>query len=240
MKHRTASGKMLYLHHVDGTTREFGREWFSLTEHEDGQRTLRARCEIEAGVVAPREVLREVTYSVDSEFRPIDCYNRLHMNGRFLGSGWMRFTETEAECESWGAALGRVSQVVKLKHPVRSLGSHPVSCDAWHLPQHDLTGVNRVQRHDHVWMTSLEHDGCSAPLLAQLPLSFEYCGRENVTVPAGTFETDHYRILPSHAKTEEHPAEDLWVLPGSFFFIKAAVGGYMSASFELVEYQPWS
>ena len=109
MTHQTVSGKIVYTTEQMGSRREFGREWFSLTHHEDGQRTLRARCEIEPDVVAPRSVLREVTYSTDSRYRPIDCYNRLHSNGKFLGAGWMRFTDTEIECESYSAVHGRLS-----------------------------------------------------------------------------------------------------------------------------------
>jgi hypothetical protein len=241
MKHRTASGKILYYHHdKDGQRSEFGREWFSLTEHEDGQRVLRARCEIEGGVVEPRSVLREVTYSTDRDFKPIDCFNRLHSNGQFLGSGWMRFTDDMAECEVFSAKHGRMSQQVKLERPARSLGSHPVSCDMLHLPQFDRSRPEPIQRMDDVWMTSLEHDGCSAPQLAQLPLSVEYVGRETITVPAGQFDTDHYRILPSHAMVKEHPVEDLWCIPGSFLFVRVTVGGYMSASFDLVEFEDWN
>ncbi len=88
-------------------------------------------------------------------------------------------------------------------------------------------------------MTSLEHDGCSGPMLASISLAIEYCGRESVTVPAGTFDTDHYRFLISEATgalPREHPTEDIWCLPADYVCVKATVGGYMSASFELVEF----
>lgn len=238
MNHKTIRGKVAYHSHASGKQREFGREWFSITTHQDGERTLRAQCEIERGVVAERDVLRDVTYTTDSLFRPVDCYTRIHANGKFLGAGWMRFRGCEAECESLSATNGRVSQRVRLERPARSLGSHPVSSDAFHLPRFDHRLQDRVQYQPDVWMTSLEHDGCSGPLLASLPLSLEYCGRETVTVGAGTFEADHYRFLievATGAVPRQHPTEDLWCLPNSYIFIKATVGGYMAASFELVE-----
>jgi len=235
VKHHTTRGRILYFSEQSGERREFGREWFSITAHEDGERTLRAQCEIDAGVVAPRDVLRETTYTMDSRFRPIDCYNRLHANGRFLGAGWMRFTDTLAECEMLSATSGRISQRIALERPALSLGSHPLSCDALHLPRFDHARPERIQPQPDVWMTSLEHDGCSGPLLEILKLDIEYCGRETITVPAGRFETDRYRFLLAGALPREHPTEDVWVLPDSYFFIKATVGGYMAASFELVE-----
>lgn len=241
MKHRTTSGRIVYLSDQSGTRQEFGREWYSITAHEDGQRTLRARCEIEAGVVAPREVLREVTYTTDAALRPLDCYNRLHMNGKFLGSGWMRFTDTHAECEAYNVVTGRVSQHIELERPALSLGSHPVSCDILHLARFDHTRPERIQQQPDVWMTSIEHDGCSGPMLSALSFAIEYCGRETVTVPAGTFECDHYRFLLAGAQQpREHPTEDLWCTPGDFTFVRVTVGGYMAASFDLVEYEPWS
>lgn len=240
MKHRTARGKIAYLTERDGVRREFGREWFSVTEHEDGQRTLRALCEIEAGVVAPRDVVREVTYTVDRDFAPIDCFNRVHANGRYVGSGWLRFTPTEAECESHSVAHGRVAQRVALARPARSLASHPVSADAFHTSRFDRRDPATIQPQPDFWMTSLEHDGASAPLLASIRLRIEYCGRESVTTPVGAFDADHFRFLLSDSgQPVEHPTEDVWCLPESRLFVRATVGGYMAATFELVEYEGW-
>jgi hypothetical protein len=39
---------------------------------------------------------------------------------------------------------------------------------------------------------------------------------------------------------KEHPVEDLWCIPGSFLFVRVTVGGYMSASFDLVEFEDWN
>ncbi len=242
MRHSTLRGKALYYVGHGDQAREVGREWFSLTRHADGQRILRAQCELDAGMIAPRDVLREVTYTTDAEFRPIDCYNRLHVNGAFMGAGWMRFTANAAECETLSAAHGRYSQQIALDRPVLSLCSHPLSSDAMALARFDHALGSTVQHQPDYWMTSLEHDGGSAPLLGSLALDIEYVGRETVTVPAGTFETDHYRFLmsePTGSTGVEHPTEDLWCTPEDYVFVKATVGGYMDASFMLVECTPW-
>jgi hypothetical protein len=242
MKHRNARGRIAYYHLKDGQRIQYGREWFSMTLHEDGQRILRAQCEIEPGVVAPRSVLREVTYTMNERYWPIECYNRLHSNGEFLGSGWMHFTETSAECQIFSPRYGRMTQHVPLKEPARSLGSHPLAADALHCPRFDHNNPERIQFQPDLWMTSLEHDGCSGPLLETLPLRLEYVGRESVTVQAGTFEADHYRFhvsVATGAEPRNHPAEDIWCLPDGCVFIKATVGGYMASEFELVEFEPW-
>jgi hypothetical protein len=229
MKHRNLRGKIIYSSSATGKTEEFGREWFSFTWHEDGQITLRAHCEIEAGIVAERSVLRDVVYTMDSEFRPRDCFIRLHENGKFLGTGWVNFTDDMVEAEVYSALEGRLREQKMLSEPARSFGAHPVSCDMLHLPRYDLSRGPGISPQTDMLMSSLEHDGCSGPSICNLDLDLEYVGREEVTVPAGRFECDHFRFL-----LDSHPTEDLWCIPGTYVFVKITVGGYMAASFDLV------
>ena len=229
MQHRNLRGKIIYRSDATGSLSAFGREWFSFTWHEDGQVTLRAHCEIEAGVVAERSVLRDVVYTMDSHYRPHDCFVRLQENGKFLGTGWYRFCDDVVEAESFNAHHGRRSEHRQLSEPALSFGAHPVSCDMLHLPRYDLSAGPGISSQTGILMSSLEHDGCSGPELRTLDLDLEYVGREAVDVPAGRFTCDHYRFL-----LDSHPAEDLWCMPETFVFVKITVGGYMSASFDLV------
>jgi len=229
MKHRNLRGKIRYTSAARGDVEEFGREWFSFTWHEDGEITLRAHCEIEAGIVAERSVLRDIVYTMGADFKPRDCFIRLHESGRFLGSGWMRFTDDAVEAEVYNVQMGRFSQRRSLAEPARSFGAHPVACDMLHLPRYDLARGPGISHQAGVLMSSLEHDGCSGPLVSTLDFDLEYAGRESVTVPAGTFECDHFRFLVA-----SHPTEDLWCIPGTYVFVKITVGGYMDASFDLV------
>jgi hypothetical protein len=213
---------------------EYGRERFSYSWHPDGQWTMRSVCEIEAGVVRDRHVVREVTYTLDREHRPLDCFIRLHQDGAFLGTGWIRFTASAAECEVFNRTLGRVSQRYELTEPVRSFGAHSLTCDITHCARYDHGSRERIQR-TRALMSSLEHDGCSGPFLSEIEFGIEYAGRESVRVPAGTFEADHYVFHLQGTLPDEHPTEELWCLPGSFVFVKIAVGGYMNSTFELAE-----
>jgi len=99
MTARHFSGTIRYVHDPGGARKDFGREWWSMTFHEDGQRTLRAVAEIEPGVVAPRHVRRDTTISMDADWFPLDCFTRLHRDGKFLGGGWFRFEDNLAEGE---------------------------------------------------------------------------------------------------------------------------------------------
>ena len=231
MKHRNVRGKIAYIFDPEGERRDFGREWWSVTFHEDQQRTLRAHCEIEPGVVADRSVLRETVYTTDPHYRPLDCFVRLHESGKFLGSGWFRFTEGGAECEAVNVLNGRTSQRMDLDSPPLSFGAHPVSCDVLHCARFDHSSQQNPQPCPGVLMSSREHDGCSGPHLCGIEFGLEYMGREEITVPAGTFETDHYRFLLDY-----HPTEDVWCTPDGFLFVKITVGGYMNAHFDLIEY----
>ncbi len=235
MAHRNLRGKISYISHQKGDPFEYGREWFTYTWHEDGQWTQRSICEIEPGPVRDRHVIRDVTYTLDKNNRPLDCFVRLHQDGAFLGSGWFRFTERMAECEVFNTKMGRVSQCVELEAPPLSFGAHNLTCDVTHCARFDHNSNEKIQPARHVLMSSPEHDGCSGPLICEIQFDIEYAGRESVTVPAGTFDADHYIFHLQGRMQEEHPKEEVWCLPDDFVYVKIKVGGYMNSTFELVK-----
>lgn len=124
MAHRHVSGKISYVYDPAGARRNFGRETWSMTWHEDGQRTLRAVCEIEPGVVAPRHVRRDTTITLDTDRMPLDCYTHLHCDGKFLGAGWFRFSDNLAAADLHTVELGHVSQRWPIAGRVPSFGAH--------------------------------------------------------------------------------------------------------------------
>ena len=125
-KRRHYSGKTLYIGDEVG---ERGREWFDVTVEPDGTRTLRAKCEIDGSVVHNFRVLRDVTFTLDGNCRPLDAFVRITVNDKFMGSSWFRFGEHEVECEGFTVNEGRISQKVPVARWPRSFGSHPVVCD---------------------------------------------------------------------------------------------------------------
>ena len=126
MKHKTIRGRILYTSKKpERLGQERGRESFIITVHSDGKRTLRAHCEIDD----PPTVLRDVILSLDADNYPMDCFVRLAIDDRFEGSGWMRFSETYAETESFNVHDGRISQRFDVERRTRWLASHPIAGD---------------------------------------------------------------------------------------------------------------
>ena len=209
-----------------------GTERFSVSVASDGSRTLHATCEI-----FDRRVSKDIVYSVDSSWRPIDAYVRLLRDDKLLGTGWYRFGDDELELEAWNAELGRVTQHIRRSRPLQTFGPHPLSCDVWHLAAFDHALSRKIQPMPDTMLSSLEHDGCSGPMLHPLQFGIEYVGRETITVRAGTFETDRYQFRLEGSLPKEHPLEELWCTPDDFVMIKIRVGGYLSTSYELVEFR---
>jgi hypothetical protein len=189
MRHRSYRGKLLYL--SDGVG-EMGREYFSVTVQPDGERTLRAQCEMDND-----RLLRDVTLTLDGDWRPRDAFLRLTVEEKLVGSSWFRFTDTVAECEGFTAKDGRISQKFDRPAGIECFGTHALHNDAWlvarlHNYQGDLKDFA-------LWTfaSSILANGGSGPELIPLEPGFSKIhdlGSEMVTVPAGSFETCHVRI----------------------------------------------
>lgn len=232
---RNTRGKIVY---IDEDGSERGREWFGVTWRRDGQVTLRAYCEIDDG-----QVERDVVQSMTSQFAPLDCFTRLHVRGQFLGTGIIRVGEKEAECDVYNAQLGRVHQVVPLAVPATSLVSHPLSTDSLLMARFDHGKSDRVQYWEGGLSTSPLLDGASGPLIGVGGRrGVEYVGPERITVPAGTFDTHHYRLLMG-AKPDGTPRSyDIWATHPDYVFVRGEVRGYLNNRtgfgwYELAEYE---
>lgn len=222
MHHTTTRGKILYLR--DGE--ETGREWFTVTKHRDGSRGFRAMCEMD-----DHDLLRDVTYNVGPTWEPRDAFVRLTLADQFVGSSWFRFDDAGAECEGYTVNEGRLRQRIDVGHRPPSFGAHPIICDMWHLSQFDKAGPKR-QTLKNIMMSSPQPDGGSGPMLACHDLTIEYYGVESVTVPAGTFEADHFAFVLG----DPHPAnEELWCVGPDIQPIKIAYPIYQS-TYELAEW----
>lgn len=192
---------------------ERGREWTIVTRQADGRRTIRATCEMDDS-----GMLRDVVYTVDEAWRPIEAFVRVELLGECLGSGWFRFDQNSAKCEGYAGELGRISQQMTLDAPPTAFGSHPLSCDIWFLPAFDFARSSEVQNLQNVLVCSPLPNGGSSPLLQQWrnPLPVQFVGDEQITVPAGSFDVHHFRFL-----WPDRPSQELWCTPGDYTFVKA-------------------
>ncbi len=222
-------GRIAYRKFED--TRPWGFEDWDMTLGGDAMRTLSTHCEL---AIAGEEVVRDAVISVHADFHPAEAYVRIMNKGRLTGSGWFRFTDTQATCESFSSDLGRVSQTLAIRRPMRGFGFHAVQSDGWlgatfpfeHGPGHvEFKGQNL--------MHSLHHLGATGPSLCTTTSGFEFVGVEEVTVPAGTFTCNR---LALRGIVNDHPAYDMWLSrDGDGLYIKGEAQGYLGSVFELVE-----
>lgn len=237
MKHRTIRGKILYTSRKPGREgEERGREDFTFTRHTDGKITLRALCEIDE---PDPTVLRDITYSLDENDNPMDCFVRLTVGDRFMGSGWFRFQPDAIECESYGPSIGRLSQRIPVEGAYDGFGTHPIVADAYITRKMDRSrGPHR--RSFRVFLPSPDHRGATPPLAAEAVLQLEYVGDERITVPAGTFDCHHFRFTDEDGGMESgngaHPDYEVWVTADEdSLFVRGGAGGYMQTWYQLVE-----
>ena len=223
---RSYRGYLRYLHDVEG---ERGREWFSVSVQEDGARTLRAQCEMDDELL-----LREVTYSVDGQWRPHDAFVRLVQCGQFVGSSWFRFDEQGVECEALTQREGRVHQRQQLGRRPRLFAPHPLVSDGWQAAAFDFTRGPGRQRLDACTNSSPQPDGASGPLIGVVYKDLEYVGDESITVPAGTFLAHHMLIHPLMPSMAHWTPLEFWVT-GTDFQIVRMRWDLLRSTYELTE-----
>ena len=226
MNHRSYSGTILYI--TDGKGEE-GREFFKVTVQPDGTRTLRAHCEMDND-----ELLRDVVLTLDGNWRPLDAFVRLTIANQFQGSSWFLFSDKQLICEAFTKDAGRISQ--RLATPVwpPSFGGHPICCDTWHSKAASLRREDKAafQALDWIAMSSLLPNGGSGPLVSHAHVDVEFCGIENVTTAAGTFETTHVKNFARH-RGRDCPVE-IWAWNDDFVPIRAR-WDLLGQTYELVE-----
>lgn len=226
-------GRVNYI--ARATNEVWGFEDWSITRGADGLRVFSAHCEMNFPASGGKdEVVRDNILSVHPDFHPHDAFVRIMNKGAVTGTGWFRFTDSEAECESWSIDAGRISQRFPIKRPTRGFGVHAVQGDGWLAATFPYAkGPGHTQFFGRNLIHSLHHFGATGPFIHTTGSGLHYVGDETVTVPAGTF--DCYRVA-FVGLTNDHPAYDMWLTKdGDFLYVKGVVEGYMDASFELVE-----
>lgn len=230
--HRSVRGTIAYTSlKPERKGQERGREYFMINAHRDGRRTCIAHCEIDDRP----SVMRDITYSLDADWNPTDCFVRITVGDRFMGTGWFRFHPKFAECETFTALQGRVTQRMDLSKPLTTFQNHAIACDAWHLRLYDRSQGPGLQGIEQVLLSSPDHRGATGPMLFSIGIGIEYVGEEPLTVKAGTFDALHFRFVSSPGLPQEHPPYDVWCTnDGEFLFLLGVSGGYMQTHYELV------
>ncbi|PVG80786.1 hypothetical protein DDE18_21280 [Nocardioides gansuensis] len=178
-----------------------GRETWSITCADDGTRTLQAHCRM-----FDSRVERWVVHTVDADLRPLRSFVSQRKGGTFLGEGWFVLEDGVLTGESRTPGEGTVRRTVRLDGPLDYFVPHAVSGDSWITPCYDraASGWQEVRNG---FTTSLLPDGSTGPAIEQhRGIRQRLVGEEEVTVPAGTYRTQHFVVSP-RLDVEEH----LWV-----------------------------
>lgn len=220
-------GRIAYRKAASGTL--WGGEEWRITREDDGTRTLSAHCEMALGDDA---VVRDCVLSLDGEYQPREAYVRICNQGRRTGSGiyWLTKDTLEAQCQSDDD--GRLSSTVPIARPLRGFGCHALQADGWlaaAFPFEQGEGSDwfpgRNPNH------SLHHLGATGPGVELSESGLRYHGREDVTVPAGTFACRKMELV---GIVNDHPPYYFWVTTdGDCLFVKGVVEGYMDSVFLL-------
>jgi hypothetical protein len=214
----------------------WGTEEWAMTCGSDGLRILSAHCEMTLGETSleARNVVRDTILSVDASWHPHDASVRIMNNGVVTGTGWFRFSDTEAECESWTQAEGRISQRTPISRPMRGFGMHALITDGWMSSTFPFEqGAGHVHHWPDSLIHSLDHLGATGPYIHRSTSGLRFVGQEKITVPAGTFECNRLAFV---GMTNNHPPYDMWIsTDGDCLYVKGVVEGYMDSVFELTE-----
>lgn len=232
--HKVYKGTITYLSHKpERLNQERGREFYTLVVHGDGSRTIT----VHTGIDDRPSVHRDAIYSLDKDWLPLDCMMRLTVGDKFTGTGWMKFHDSWAECETFTATEGRVRQTMQTKGRLKTFQNHAIACDSWHFKHYDIA-KGGVQRIDQILLSSPDHRGATGPLFYAIGMNLDYVGREKVTVGAGTFDAYHFQFPGTKELPEEHPPYEIYVTTdGEFTFLKGSVGGYMKTYYELTAFE---
>ena len=214
----------------DGQPVVRGEEVAAYDWNDDGLITFRAI----SRSTAPK-ITRDATYTLAPDYRPLEAFTRIQVDGRYEGSGWFRFEENRVRSETYNRTTGNASRITPIDGKVGGFCAHPVSTDVMLIAAFDQTAKTVRQKLRNVFLNSPDPFGRTGPELAPAGSVMEYGGRETLQTAAGTFETDHYRLFSKEADKE--PIEYLWVLPDTCIFIQAKAGGGFNTTYELAEFR---
>ncbi len=198
-----------------------GQEYFAISTFTNGARTLRAQCEMWDDTL-----LRDVTFAIDADYRPLDAFIRLAQHGQFVGSSWFRFGESFVECEAHTAREGRISQCMEWDGWPICFGTHSLITDGWHA-KHWQGSDPALLRSP---VSSHAANGGTGPLIATTEFQLRHQGDEAVTVPAGQFHCRHFTI-----GFQTYSPIHFWVTGTQHQFVRME-WDHLDANYELLEF----
>ncbi len=163
---------------------ERGREHWSLTQNRDGSRTMRT-----LAMTDDSEFVRDVTFTLDADGRPLRVFEQLQVGNLLVGSGYFSVNGDTMTLMTDGYDTGHTIQTIKVPERFHVL-THAVMLDGW--PFWAFVGNEPGHQTIDVYSTSPLWNGTTGPLGHMVKQRLTFVGNEEVTVPAGTFQTRHF------------------------------------------------
>ncbi|MFZ2998676.1 hypothetical protein [Sphingobium sp.] len=202
---RRLTGRIAY-RAPDGS--EVGHEQFDLSSHEGGH-ILRALC-----VLDDVALLRDVSLSMDRDWRPCDGYCRLVREGREDAALWFAVEADAVWVEGRIAGATMPSQIIPTHRPLGYLGVHPLQGDALIV---QLRGTEQpgVFMPVEAITNSISPNGDEAVGACPVCINVAYIGTCDINVLAGDFAARHYQLR----WRDDWPTADLWVRQEDCLFL---------------------
>ena len=161
-----------------------GEDRWTMAVHSDGTRMIRSTMgQSESGTQ-----IDMIMHSDAKSFRPINAFASVYLGGGWLGAGQYAVKGDKLHV-SVNTPVEQFMETVDLPENFTLL-LHPISADGWHYgANYDMT-KRGVQMHN---VCTLGAAGRSVHCAIN-PIALEFVGMEEITVPAGTFDTEHYRF----------------------------------------------
>jgi hypothetical protein len=216
---KTLSGHVV---HLKKGGEQWGRERFSMSVWDRG-RVMRAVTEFD-----DRQVMREASWSVGPDWSAREAFTREIIAGEFVAQCWFRVDGTAVECEAFSQAMGRVSQRLEVGRPVDYLGLHTILADVLVAAARGCTEPG-MEKPITCVTNSVGDYGVGGYYAQAVSPLVTYVGPEDITVRAGHFLGEHFRVRWSDLTPHY---SDFWVTQGDFLPLRL-LGAFGPVSYEL-------
>ena len=187
-----------------------GQEWFSVHNCE-GRRFVRAVCEMDEDAL-----LRDTSWSLDENWRPIDGHVRIALNGKVSGSTWYAFDGNSVTCHARTNSHGDITQVRQSDRAYEFLGLHPLVCDGMLTAVRGCNAPNE-ERIVNAITCSYSQNGETELIALPIEIGVTYLTQERISVPAGDFDAHKFDVR----WRREWPPAAYWVWGDDFVFVKS-------------------
>jgi hypothetical protein len=179
---RWSKGSVEYRNISDG--KNTGSEDWRITVHPDGSRTLTTTNRVDRS-----DTVRAVVMRVADNFRPLDLVASFWFEGAWVGTSLMTVDGNLLNALA-STPSGRITQQVVIPEKF-SFIPHPLQSNAWQLWAYDKTVGGPQTSTVYDLIIRLKGPGNMIGPMYESVTTF--VGREEITVPAGTFEVDHFK-----------------------------------------------